>query len=133
LVGRMAATFRSHTGGAAAVWIARDGSNGAFDLRNVMNLTRTNLYRERWRSGLDHAQEIHSTTCGGGRGVEHHGDMRDMGRDLLEQFKPLSSNRGLEICEASNIAPGIRKAGNETTAHRIRDAYEHDWNGAGLA
>src|SRR5262249_6365855 len=56
---------------------------------------------------------------------------RDVGRDLLNHFKPLYTDRGLGCREACDVTAGPRQARDKALACRIGDLDEHDWYGAG--
>ena len=78
----------------AAVRVTGDCYNRTLNLRNVMHGGRLHLYAHRRGSNLGGTQEIRSTN-GGRRRVEHEGDAGDARHDVLEQLKPLSSQRKL--------------------------------------
>src|ERR1700738_2345611 len=66
----------------------------------------------------------------GRRWIEHDGDTRDSGCDLLEKLEPLSSQRWLKIAEPSDVTAGLRQAADE--AQWVGHSYKHNRNGAGL-
>jgi hypothetical protein len=63
--------------------------------------------------------------------MHHEPDAFDLGRDLLEQFQPLSAHRRrIPIGEPSEIAVGARVVADKAGTDRITNKYENNWYSA---
>jgi hypothetical protein len=78
---------------------------------------------ERTACGLDQWQKTRRTW---GCRVVDDCDTAHRRGNLLEQLKPLRADSKLEKRKASDIAPGMRKAGDKSGADRIRNLCEYD-------
>src|SRR6478672_897774 len=102
-----------------------------FDIGLAMDGGREWLHAEFYR-GSFHGLHIDLRIWGRLR-IEHHGDPRYAGRDLLKQIQPLAADRRLEIDEAGDVATGTRQALDQASADRIRYSRKHDRNCLRLA
>jgi hypothetical protein len=64
-------------------------------------------------------------------GIVDQGDLRDAGRNLLEQLQPLRRDRCRIVRESCHIAAGLRHACYKAFGDRIGAACEHDRYGVG--
>jgi hypothetical protein len=64
-------------------------------------------------------------------GIAKHRYTRHAGRNLLEQFHPLSAHAVFEIREPGGIASRPRQAFDQAGTDRVGNIHEHDWDRAG--
>jgi hypothetical protein len=55
-----------------------------------------------------------------------------VGRNLLEQFKPLRAQADFKRGKASRVAAGMREALDHTVGNRVDDRCKHNRQGLGL-
>src|SRR5262245_33114633 len=60
--------------------------------------------------------------------MQHKGDAANVGRDFAEQFYPLAGDRSLENWKPSEVSLGPRYICDKTTADKIADENEYNWN-----
>ena len=95
-----------------------------------MNEGDGDLYAE----GIDAYSHARQEALEGRRfGIVDDGDATHARRDLLEKLYPLAAHAGLKICEARNLAAGLREALDKAPADRVGNADEDDGNSAGLS
>src|SRR6516165_79837 len=59
--------------------------------------------------------------------VDENGDVRCAGHQLVQQFQPFCSRRGVKRCYARQVAARTGKAFNNSKLHRIRTDKENYW------
>jgi hypothetical protein len=99
----------------------------SLDLACVMHTKCYQLDFERRRSAFSGFEELDVSGC---LGMHHPADAFDLGRDLLEQPQPFSSNRRLPIGESREVAVGARLVADKIGADRVADAYENNRYGS---
>lgn len=111
----------------AAVRLTRKCSDATLELVGVAHVNRMEFDPEGWRRhGLNRGE---LTDTGSYRGVAKDGYSRHVGCELFEKFEPFSAEIVFKCAKAGGVATRPSQTGNKTSADRINDVREHDWQG----
>src|SRR5262245_22329871 len=109
-----------------AIWSPRKGRDRPLDLARVAQVDRPYIYAGRCGHSLNYRKL--SDPGGYGR-IPQHYCSSETGCDLLEQFKPFSTQAIFELHEAGGITARLRQTINEAGADWIGDDREHNRHG----
>src|SRR3974377_429897 len=108
-----------------AILGSRKGRDRSLDLARVAQVDRSYIYARR----CGHRLNYRNLADPGGYGrIPQYYYSRETGCNLLEQFKPFSTQAIFELHEAGGIAARLRQALDETGADWIGDDRKHDRN-----
>src|SRR6516164_9932795 len=106
---------------------ARKSRDRSLDLGCVLHVDFTHFHPNRWCHRLNDGELANPSREGG---IPKDGHPRDVWGDFLEQSRPFPAQRVFELNKAGRVAAGPRHGVNVTSADRISDIIENDWNGA---
>jgi hypothetical protein len=103
----------------AAIWLARQRADSAFDIGIVVNLDHNRLDSKR-RSGFLNRVQV-QWVIGRRLWIEDCGDPSEAGRYLFEGAHPLGAQRELEYGKARYITARMCQARDKALANRVGD------------